>query len=147
MSIFILLFLTILRCRFEQLCLEYPNYKKFNPDTNLILNGSCIEECDKLIGFYYNISTLDSFNYNANKKWKLYSARYPDHILGNETNKLIISNNMFKEELNATLFWKFELVAVFMNQSGVASTSTSMIVMKRCSTTGGSRTTTPSPRQ
>jgi len=36
---------------------------------------------------------------------------------------------MFKEELNDTLFWKFELVAVYMNQSNLASLSTTMVVM------------------
>ena len=68
-------------------------------------------------------------NFNTNKNWKLYSARNPIHILGKETNQLTISNHIFKEELNLTLFWKFELIAIYTNQSNTATVSTSMIIM------------------
>ena len=48
------------RCRFEQRCISYSSYKKINPNSQLIIEGECFDECNKTdvrkIFYYFNVS-------------------------------------------------------------------------------------------
>lgn len=54
----------LIRCKLTGTCKPYGSYVKVNPNTVLVIDGSCYDGCTQLLNFQYNYNVYQSWSLN-----------------------------------------------------------------------------------
>ena len=100
------------------MCVPRSSYQKINPNSQLIIDGKCVENCP------LNNSVKNHFtvyvDVNGNSTWQVYNDS-ANKIIGSETNELTLLSSLFLSN-PLVLFWKVEFRAT-VNESVFGTSS------------------------
>ena len=96
------------RCRFESTCIPYPSFKKVNPSSQRIIDGSCSSGCISTISYTYDVFFSLDLNFTSTISWKSLEGANINFILGSQTSELTILSDLFTNYSNV-IYWRVDL--------------------------------------
>ena len=122
-------FYLIKRCRFESTCIPYPSYKKVNPSSQIIIDGSCTYGCTNTNSIKYTYKIFYSFDlfFTSSISWNNMTDLNDNLILGTQSSELTLLSQLFQNYSNA-IFWKIDLT---LNNGMSSSNGMATLVLKK----------------
>ena len=84
-------------CRFPKTCIPFPSYQKINPNTQIVIDGECLQNCfaDELLFYKYDVYFTNALSLSKSTIWNK-AEYYEDFISGEFISKPSKIKKFFK---------------------------------------------------